>query len=58
MIAEIFREVFFVAVWSGEARVNRYPRHGETRRMPPLSSESRSLEQVTFVQLLKLAQGN
>jgi hypothetical protein len=31
VVAEIFREFFFVAVWSREARFNRHPRHGETR---------------------------
>jgi hypothetical protein len=37
-----------VAVWSRQARVNRYPRHGEPDRIPPLSSEPRGGEQVTL----------
>jgi hypothetical protein len=50
IVAEIFREFFFVAFWSRKARLNRYPRHGESGSMTTLSSESRGLEQVTFVQ--------
>jgi hypothetical protein len=30
VIAEIFREFFFAAVWSCKPRLNRYPRHGES----------------------------
>ena len=31
VVAEIFREFFFVALWSGEFRINRDPRHSPDR---------------------------
>jgi len=31
VVAEIFREFFFVALWRGKARLNRDPRHNADR---------------------------
>jgi len=31
MVAEVFREFFFGALWSRQTRLNCYPRHGAPR---------------------------
>ena len=31
VVAEVFRELFFVAIWSGESRINCDPRHSPDR---------------------------